>query len=516
MSPLTANTAAPSASSAAQWQPPTGPGTSAAGDFASLLFAAQGASPTATSPAAANGASNADSEPTSDGSGGGAGPAPAHGALRADAEMPQDDGTAEDDPSTVDGDALDPGLLNWLVQPTLLMPTAAPVTATPAATIGSDDPSSPAGLTPAGASAGWIPGSSTLTGEPAGAPADAALAAGDDTGANPYIGIVSNGLLSNPARPSSLPAGPLQGLPPTGSGSTSGAEAQDPAAAGSHPAQGHLVPVPTSDAVEHEGATAPADTRRSPAARTSALRDRQALPGSEARLLHARSTQAPESEPAAPGLQSPSPAQPGLTPTPPLATEAPTTVASPAGLQAPAADPQAAAPMLAGPSGTSSSDQASASPTRPAAQMQLSTPVDSPEFAPALGIQLRTLVRNGIEHAHVELHPADMGPISVRIALDGSGARVDFTADVAATRQALEAALPTLAGALRESGLTLTGGGVFQQSPQAQSQADGQPGGQGQGQAPRDGHARDSALDASAIRSAALRQAPRGLVDLVA
>ena len=36
-----------------------------------------------------------------------------------------------------------------------------------------------------------------------------------------------------------------------------------------------------------------------------------------------------------------------------------------------------------------------------------------------------------------------------------------FAADVAATRAVLEAGLPELAGALREAGLTLVGGGVF-------------------------------------------------------
>ncbi len=87
----------------------------------------------------------------------------------------------------------------------------------------------------------------------------------------------------------------------------------------------------------------------------------------------------------------------------------------------------------------------------------------SREFAPALGASLSVLVRDGIEHAQLKLNPAEAGPIEVRIRLDGSQVQVDFSAAQANTRQALQDAVPALAGALRESGLTLTGGGVFDQ-----------------------------------------------------
>lgn len=96
-------------------------------------------------------------------------------------------------------------------------------------------------------------------------------------------------------------------------------------------------------------------------------------------------------------------------------------------------------------------------------QAELRAPVGSGEFAPALGSQLSVMVRNGIDHAQLKLNPADMGPIDVRISLDGTQAQVDFSAANAATRQALQEAVPALATALRESGLTLSGGGVFEQ-----------------------------------------------------
>ena len=57
-----------------------------------------------------------------------------------------------------------------------------------------------------------------------------------------------------------------------------------------------------------------------------------------------------------------------------------------------------------------------------------------------------------------------MGPVSVQITMDGTKAQIDFGADVAATRHAIEAGLPELASALRDAGFTLAGGGVSQHS----------------------------------------------------
>lgn len=94
--------------------------------------------------------------------------------------------------------------------------------------------------------------------------------------------------------------------------------------------------------------------------------------------------------------------------------------------------------------------------------LALPTPANAPEFPQALGVQVSVLARDGVQHAELHLNPAETGPVSVQIVLDGTQARVDFGADLAATRQAIEAGLPELAAALREAGLTLAGGGVSQ------------------------------------------------------
>ena len=87
--------------------------------------------------------------------------------------------------------------------------------------------------------------------------------------------------------------------------------------------------------------------------------------------------------------------------------------------------------------------------------------VNHPEFVPVFSARIATLVHQGVEQARVHLNPVEMGPVSVQLALDGQQVRVDMTAELAVTRQVLEKSLPALAGALREAGFTLSGGGVF-------------------------------------------------------
>ena len=89
----------------------------------------------------------------------------------------------------------------------------------------------------------------------------------------------------------------------------------------------------------------------------------------------------------------------------------------------------------------------------------------SPEFATQLGTAVSTFVRQGVQHARLELNPAEMGPLTVQIQLDGDRAQVHMAAEHGQTRQALEQSMPQLAGSLREAGLTLAGGGVFEQPP---------------------------------------------------
>ena len=154
---------------------------------------------------------------------------------------------------------------------------------------------------------------------------------------------------------------------------------------------------------------------------------------------------------------------------------------------------------------------AASPPAAAAPQWSLSTPVTSPDFSQALAAQLTTLARDGIQQATLQLHPTEMGPIEVKIVLDGAQAQVDFSAAHAHTRQAIESGLPSLAAALHGAGLTLSGGGVFEQRP-------GTPGGhviRAGGWRPGLIRGADSELDGTSA-AAPRHQVVRGLVDVYA
>ena len=146
--------------------------------------------------------------------------------------------------------------------------------------------------------------------------------------------------------------------------------------------------------------------------------------------------------------------------------------------------------------------------TSPAAgEAHLAASPGSPEFGPQLGAQITTFVRDGLEHARLQLHPADMGPVLVQIQLDGQTAQVHLSAEHALTRQALEEAMPQLASQLQEAGLTLSGGGVSEQAQQGRQAPPDTPAGRTSSAA---------APTAPAAPEARQPTARRGVVDLVA
>ena len=158
---------------------------------------------------------------------------------------------------------------------------------------------------------------------------------------------------------------------------------------------------------------------------------------------------------------------------------------------------------------------ASASASAPAAtatEAQLSATPGSAQFGEQLGAQISTFVRDGIEQARLHLNPAEMGPVSVQIHLDGQTAMVHLSAENAHTRQALEQALPLLAGSLREAGLTLSGGGVFEQARQGGGAQTGNDADRNAG----NGSARDRGDDDQRTAGSATPARRRGVVDLVA
>jgi len=170
---------------------------------------------------------------------------------------------------------------------------------------------------------------------------------------------------------------------------------------------------------------------------------------------------------------------------------------------------------------TSASAQAPQTPLSPAgtdpgstARVTVASPLYTPGFAPEMAARLSVLAADGVQTAQLHLNPAEMGPVAVQIVIEGQQARIEFQADQANTRAVLERSLPDLAAALRESGLTLSGGGVFQQfADQDPSRA--QP--RNDGKATRRNSREDSdTLTTLPPRAAAVARQTQGVVDLYA
>ena len=106
----------------------------------------------------------------------------------------------------------------------------------------------------------------------------------------------------------------------------------------------------------------------------------------------------------------------------------------------------------------------------------ITTPAQAPEFKEALALQVSLLAKDGVHEATLQLNPENMGPISVQISTDGTQARVEFAVESSATRDIIEAGMPDLAFALRDAGLTFSGGSVSQNNSQRGDSPPPQPG----------------------------------------
>ena len=136
---------------------------------------------------------------------------------------------------------------------------------------------------------------------------------------------------------------------------------------------------------------------------------------------------------------------------------------------------------------------------------------------------MSVLVKDGVQQAELHLNPAETGPVSIAITLEGTQAHVEFGADLAATRQAIENGLPALASALRDAGFTLAGGGVAQHSRSGGGQGErrsGRPRRSGRASrggdsiAPRHGATREPPHECRRDRPLRLSRRPRGFAVL--
>lgn len=130
-------------------------------------------------------------------------------------------------------------------------------------------------------------------------------------------------------------------------------------------------------------------------------------------------------------------------------------------------------------------------------------------FDQAIGARLGWLADQKIGHAHIRLSPDDMGPVDVRLQLNGDKVHASFSSPHVDVRQALENSLPRLRELLGEQGFQLAHADVGHQAPGGDGNASGPSGGGGLA-----GDGEPTPGDGSISSAQLIRQ--RGLLDAYA
>lgn len=134
-------------------------------------------------------------------------------------------------------------------------------------------------------------------------------------------------------------------------------------------------------------------------------------------------------------------------------------------------------------------------------------------FDDGFGARIAWMAGQRLGHAEIRLNPEHVGPIDVRLKLDGDQVRAEFASANAEVRQAIEASLPRLREMLGQQGLQLGHADVGQGRPDADGGA-ARAGGSGHAQAGGGGGGGDA--DGADPAPAAAPVRTRGLVDAYA
>ncbi|MBO1747172.1 flagellar hook-length control protein FliK [Stenotrophomonas indicatrix] len=129
-------------------------------------------------------------------------------------------------------------------------------------------------------------------------------------------------------------------------------------------------------------------------------------------------------------------------------------------------------------------------------------------FDQAIGARIGWLADQKIGHAHIRLNPEDLGPVDVRLQMNGDKVHASFSSPHVDVRQALESSLPRLRELLGEQGFQLAHADVGQQHSD-----DGTPGSPAGGGV-RGSDGEPSLGDTTVSASQLIRQ--RGLLDAYA
>ncbi|MFT4872999.1 MAG: flagellar hook-length control protein FliK [Congregibacter sp.] len=107
------------------------------------------------------------------------------------------------------------------------------------------------------------------------------------------------------------------------------------------------------------------------------------------------------------------------------------------------------------------------------AEYSLARAPDDTEFPGELTARMRTLVRDGVHEARLNLHPAELGRLQVTVTTEGDLTKVAFTTETLAARDAIEQSMPRLREMLEQSGLQLAQSDVGQRDLQGNGERGG-------------------------------------------
>jgi flagellar hook-length control protein FliK len=101
-------------------------------------------------------------------------------------------------------------------------------------------------------------------------------------------------------------------------------------------------------------------------------------------------------------------------------------------------------PGDAGAGAAQSVNPSSVTDSAPAPTLRVPAGVDTPEFGQGIADRVSWMVDNNLNGAKLQVNPPQLGPIEVRISVQGGHAQVWFTSHSAVARDALESSSPKL------------------------------------------------------------------------
>lgn len=135
-------------------------------------------------------------------------------------------------------------------------------------------------------------------------------------------------------------------------------------------------------------------------------------------------------------------------------------------------DNRTPAPLITGLTPATGTPGQLSSASAPQLAMDVQPQLNSPAWSRVVSSRVVWMAREGVQQAELRLNPANLGSVDVRLNINNDQASVTFLAQNAATREALEQAMPRLRESLAENGLSLTHSEVGHQDNSEQPASD--------------------------------------------